>query len=75
MSRVIATFLYSGYLRPAPGTWGSLAALPAAWVIGQWAGFLGLVFATLIVCSSSLKEASCNKKSSRPPLLKALQST
>lgn len=34
MSRLIATFFYVGYLRPAPGTWGSLAALPAAW--GLW---------------------------------------
>jgi len=39
MSRLIATFFYVGYLRPAPGTWGSLAALPVAWlfiVIGGW---------------------------------------
>ena len=39
MSRIIATFLYVGYLRPAPGTWGSLAALPIGWaliVLGGW---------------------------------------
>ena len=30
MSKIIATFFYVGLLRPAPGTWGSLAALPAA---------------------------------------------
>jgi phosphatidylglycerophosphatase A len=28
MTRLIATVFYIGYLRPAPGTWGSLAALP-----------------------------------------------
>lgn len=28
----LATFAWVGYLRPAPGTWGSLAALP----IGVW---------------------------------------
>jgi phosphatidylglycerophosphatase A len=28
MTRVIATFLFVGLLKPAPGTWGSLAALP-----------------------------------------------
>jgi len=39
MSKLIATFFYSGHLKPAPGTWGSLAALPAAYVIaliGSW---------------------------------------
>ncbi|WP_135505576.1 phosphatidylglycerophosphatase A family protein [Roseovarius aestuariivivens] len=29
-SHLIATFFGVGHLRPAPGTWGSLAALPAA---------------------------------------------
>ncbi|SHG71436.1 phosphatidylglycerophosphatase A [Cognatiyoonia sediminum] len=39
MSKLIATFFYVGHLKPAPGTWGSLAALPAAYVItliGSW---------------------------------------
>ncbi len=36
MSRLphaIATFFWVGHLRPAPGTWGSLAALPVGWVL------------------------------------------
>lgn len=33
VSHLIATFFCVGYLRPAPGTWGSLAALSAAWVL------------------------------------------
>lgn len=48
MSALIATFFYTGHLRPAPGTWGSLAALPAAWVIHGLASFWGLLVATLI---------------------------
>lgn len=47
-STVIATVFGSGYLRPAPGTWGSLASLPLAWMVAQWAGFFGLVFVGLI---------------------------
>ena len=47
MSRIIATFFYVGYMRPAPGTWGSLAALPFAWIIMQWAGFFGLALGTI----------------------------
>lgn len=33
MRRLVLSFLGAGLLRPAPGTWGSLAALPAAWVL------------------------------------------
>ncbi|EKE43586.1 phosphatidylglycerophosphatase A [Oceaniovalibus guishaninsula JLT2003] len=40
MTRFIATFAYVGLLRPGPGTWGSLAALPVAWALhvagGPW---------------------------------------
>ena len=45
MSNFIATFFYTGYLRPAPGTWGSLAALPAAWLINLFLGPWGLFVA------------------------------
>lgn len=48
MSKLIATFFYVGYLKPAPGTWGSLAALPAAYVIISWTGYVGLLIATII---------------------------
>jgi phosphatidylglycerophosphatase A len=52
MTHLIATFFYAGHLRPAPGTWGSLAALPAAWVIyillGPW-GLLAGVFISYFV--------------------------
>ena len=43
MTHLIATFFYTGHLRPAPGTWGSLAALPAAWLIFALLGPWGLV--------------------------------
>ena len=33
MRRIIATFFYSGLLKPAPGTWGSLAALPVFYLL------------------------------------------
>jgi len=38
MRRMFLSFFGAGYLRPAPGTWGSLAALPAAWVLHQVGG-------------------------------------
>ncbi|MHA1113952.1 MAG: phosphatidylglycerophosphatase A, partial [Alphaproteobacteria bacterium] len=35
---LIATWFGSGLLPVMPGTWGSLAALPFAWVIASAAG-------------------------------------
>lgn len=46
MSKLIATFFYSGYLRPAPGTWGSLAGMIAAYPIMLLAGSVGLTVAS-----------------------------
>jgi phosphatidylglycerophosphatase A len=48
MSHLIATFFYVGHLRPAPGTWGSLAALPVAWAIVILAGPWALVIAAAL---------------------------
>ena len=48
MSKLIATFFYTGHLKPAPGTWGSLAALPAAYLIATLTGWIGLLFGTVI---------------------------
>lgn len=52
MYRMIATFLGVGYLRPAPGTWGSLAALPVAYVVLSFGGFWLLLNLTFFVFMS-----------------------
>ena len=39
LARMIATVLGAGYIRPAPGTWGSLVALPWAWALHVIGGF------------------------------------
>jgi len=46
-ARLIGTVCGVGNLRPAPGTWGSLAALPLAWVLHTLGGFPLLALATL----------------------------
>ena len=38
LAEAIATVGYVGRLRPAPGTWGSLAAFPLAWVLWSLGG-------------------------------------
>lgn len=48
LARLIGTVGGVGYLRPAPGTWGSLAALPLAWVLHTIGGFPLLVLATIV---------------------------
>ncbi len=39
LARIIATAFGVGHLRPAPGTWGALAALPLAWGLHLAGGF------------------------------------
>ncbi|MBZ8119398.1 phosphatidylglycerophosphatase A [Roseovarius sp. LXJ103] len=45
LPEIIGTVGGVGYLKPAPGTWGSLAALPLAWLLHVVAGPWLLVFA------------------------------
>ncbi len=48
-AQLIGTVGGVGYLRPAPGTWGSLVALPLAWLLHVLGGFPLLVVATAAV--------------------------
>ena len=54
MSRVIATFLFTGYLKPASGTWGSLAALPLIWALHQLGGPLAVVIGAVALFAAGL---------------------
>jgi phosphatidylglycerophosphatase A len=49
MIHLITTFFYIGHLRPAPGTWGSLAAIPVAWGLHILGGWPLLVLATVLI--------------------------
>lgn len=46
---LIATWFGAGLLRPAPGSWGSLAALPLAWLLSRAGGPFWLGSATVAV--------------------------
>jgi phosphatidylglycerophosphatase A len=52
--KLLGTFFYVGYLRPAPGTWGSLAALPCAYGLHQIGGFWFLLNVTVFVFITGL---------------------
>ncbi len=60
MSRLIATVLGIGYLRPAPGTWGALAALPLFWVLhvlgGFWLALAAIVAVFALGCWATTQE-------------------
>jgi phosphatidylglycerophosphatase A len=49
---LIATLGGVGHLRPAPGTWGSLAALPLAWALHGLGGFWAVALATLAISAA-----------------------
>jgi phosphatidylglycerophosphatase A len=49
MTKLIATFFYVGHLKPAPGTWGSLAALPVAYALYMLGGVPLFRIATVAV--------------------------
>ena len=52
MSRLIASAFGLGYLRPAPGTWGSAGAIPMAWALHALGGpillALGILLAAVV---------------------------
>lgn len=45
---MIATWGGIGRLPKAPGTWGSLAALPFAWVLCRWGGAMAVLIAAIL---------------------------
>lgn len=47
-AKLIATVLGVGYIRPGPGTWGSLVALPWAWLLHVIGGFPLLILGILV---------------------------
>mgnify|MGYP005985729283 CR=1 FL=1 len=50
IAEIVATFARIGYLKPAPGTWGSAAAIPVFWALNEAGGFGLIAFATVVVC-------------------------
>jgi phosphatidylglycerophosphatase A len=57
MRLVLLSFFGCGYLRPAPGTWGSLAALPAAWSLHVIGGPFILAIAAVILFFAGVSAA------------------
>jgi phosphatidylglycerophosphatase A len=54
ISTLIATFFYSGYLKPASGTWGTLASLPLCLAVTYQFGLWGIVIAALLLFTIGL---------------------
>jgi phosphatidylglycerophosphatase A len=61
-SSLLATWFGAGLLPWAPGTWGSLAALPFGWLLFRYAGPFGLLAATAAVFATGLWAAQAYEK-------------
>ena len=55
MNKLISTFFGVGLLKPAPGTWGSLAALPLFWMTYEIAGLIGVFLISVATFYFGLK--------------------
>lgn len=51
---IVATWFYSGYLKPASGTWGTIAALPLCLYIVYAFGLNGIITTSFILFSLGL---------------------
>jgi phosphatidylglycerophosphatase A len=66
---LLGTWFGAGLLPGMPGTWGSLAALPFAWLIATFFGSVGLVIAAAIVFAAGCWAAGviCGSASAEDP--------
>ena len=65
LAAMIATVGGAGYLRPAPGTWGSLAALPVGWLIMWLGGQVALAVAIFVTFGVGLWAARAHMRAHR----------
>jgi len=63
---LLATGFGAGLLPFAPGTWGSLAALPLAWAIRSHWGIVGIAIAAALACLLGWWAAAIVAKASGP---------
>ncbi len=54
-SYLVVTWFHSGRIRPASGSWGSLAALPVCWAVLTWLGPVGLLVFTCAIFAIGTK--------------------
>jgi len=62
---ITATWFGAGYLPKAPGTWGSLAALPFAWALQTLGGNMALAIAIPVVFAIGLWGSSVFMKKTK----------
>ena len=67
IASMIGTVLGVGYIRPAPGTWGSLVALPWAWALHVIGGLPLLVLAIVIAFFKGWWATAQNDRRARKP--------
>jgi phosphatidylglycerophosphatase A len=53
MIDLLATWFYVGKLKPAPGTWGTLATLPLIWLFNQF-GPYGYMLSSVLLTAAAI---------------------
>lgn len=66
LSEIIATFFYAGRMPKAPGTWGSLAALPFAWWLWKLPPSIGWLIVLAVFALGSFAASQVIKKTGTP---------
>ncbi len=51
---IVATWFWAGRMPMAAGTWGSLAALPFAWVVQTYWGLPGMIVALIAITAAGI---------------------
>ncbi len=64
IAHTLSTWFGLGLIPPCPGTWGSLAALPMAWIIVMFFGHSSLIIACLLVTILGLWSSEVYARSS-----------
>jgi phosphatidylglycerophosphatase A len=64
---LIATWFGAGRLKPAPGTWGSIAAVPFGYALHHFLGIPGLALAAVLLMGIGTLAASWYGKKSGEP--------
>ncbi len=64
MRQLFLSVLGAGYLKPAPGTWGSLAALPIGWGLLQIGGPSFFLAATVLITVLGIRAIDAEMKAS-----------
>ncbi|MSN96390.1 phosphatidylglycerophosphatase A [Campylobacter sp. FMV-PI01] len=61
-NKLFLTFFYVGYIKPAPGTWGSLAGLVVGFFVAKFIGLETLFLLAILICLIAINSINTYEK-------------